>query len=98
MSQFDELNFMRAFTSAGRFSPLGPLGIWQPLSPSSNFNKRPYGLDDAERPCPLQKTIYRSQGTCAAEGQHKPWTLALEGIGYQHGRHSEQAEQRERVH
>ena len=66
-------------------------------APPPQRDERPDGLDHAERPCPLQKSVRRSQHARARERQHEPAAARLERIAHQHRHDREQTEQRQRI-
>src|SRR5262249_22941615 len=69
-----------------------------PPQPANHGDARPYGLDQAEGPGPLQESIGRAHQAGAGEGQDEPVRAPFQGVGHQHGGDGEEAEQRQGVH
>jgi hypothetical protein len=74
------------------------LGIRHPHSPPSDGDCRPYGLDNAKWPSPLQKSVKRAERAGACEGEDTPGAAILQGVEDQHGRDCDETEERQRVH
>src|SRR5579871_771902 len=66
--------------------------------PAAKGHQRPHGLDDSERPRPLQKTVDRGQQASRREAQDKQRAALLQGVADQHGRDREEAEQAQAAH
>src|SRR4029077_511650 len=69
-----------------------------PLAPAPERDSRPDELDDADRPRALQESVRRRGQTRARKQQYVHGSAVLERVEHEHGRHDDDAEQRQRAH
>src|SRR5208282_5592320 len=80
--------------------PFGGVQRRSPLhfGPAPERHDAPDQLDNPERPGALQEAVSRAQPAGDGKGQHEPAATVLEGIGDEHRRHGEEAEEGQTVH
>jgi len=68
------------------------------LPPAHQRHQRPYGLDNSERPCALQKPIDRAQRAGDGKGEDEPRAAFFQRVENQHGRDGEESKGIKRFH
>ena len=66
--------------------------------PAPKGDNAPNGLDQAERPGPLQEAVSRSEPTGPSKRKDKPVATPLQGVCHQHGHNSRKAKEGQPVH
>ena len=69
-----------------------------PTPPPEGGDRTPNGFHHPKRPCALEKTIDRSEGTRPGKGENEPVATILKGVAHQHRRHGKQPKGSEPVH
>jgi hypothetical protein len=68
------------------------------IVPAAQSDRRPDGLDESERPSPLEKPVERSKSARDRECKYEPRAALLKSVADEHRGDREQAESRKTIH